>query len=500
MIDPPARQTPTRFAPGAIPVRTWGLIAALLIGAFLRFWQLQAQSQFLDEAFTTAAAALPTGQLLQFLAQHDAHPTLFYLLAHVAVTTLHEAPTWYRWLTAPIGLLTIVATWGLGRRLAGDVAATVAALFVATAPTMLLFDRMFRMYGLHVALVTTSFWLLLAAQDATGKRRVLLWSAYVVVTAAMPSVLYLGALVVACQGVYALFDLRGRWPVLAAGALAVLALVPWIWGIREQWPQAGYSAGTTIMWGWSLARTLLGYCLPVGWYAAPGFDVGFTLVALAVLAAGVIVLRGGPFALFLAPVALQLALALAFHRNLIYGRYLIYVIPAYAIAFGAVCARLLASPARVGGALLAAAALAVNGVADTDLLVDKFYQLSDWNAVEQLLKTYEHPSDVLVFDQRYPYLVLRTSPTVRDHPFQGPERPAEIAPIIAWLDAQHGARVWYIENQPQYPDPSLLIKKHLEATRPRLREWLEPRAEASNIVFVALYGRPRHANSGRGVH
>lgn len=468
-----------------------GLAVPLAIGAFLRFWQLSTQSQFLDEAFTISAAGLPIGDMLRFLAAHDAHPPLFYLLGHAAVTTLHWPPTWYRFLTAPVGLLTIVAVWALARRLYGDLAAALAAFFIATEPTLLLFDRMFRMYGMLIALTATSFWLLTAALAAEGPRRRILWLVYGVVTIALPSIQYLGALVVFCQGLYALADLRRRWPVIAAGVGAILALVPWWWGIKEQWPQAGLAGGQTLVWSWSLVRTLLGYCLPVGWYRAAPFDVIFTLVALGVLAAGLWLARGGMMALFLAPLVLQAAATTLFHRNLIYARYLVYMIPAFALAFGLCAATLLRSKARVAGLLLVALAVVINGVADTNLFVDKFYQLSDWNLVASLMEAHEKPTDIIVFDQGYPYVVMQSSPAVVNHRLRGPEQPFEVPPTIRWLDANKNVRVWYVENQPEYPDPARLIKKHLERTRPRLREWLEPRAEAGNIVFIGLYGPVR---------
>ena len=321
----------------------------------------------------------------------------------------------------------------------------------------------------------------------------MLWCVYGLIAVAMPSIQYLGALVLACQGVYALLDIRRRWPIIASGVLAALALVPWWWGIKQQWPQAGFAGGQAMTWGWVLARTVLGYALPVDWYRSTQFDVGFSAAALAIFLAGIWLARGGIIGVYAMPALFQAVATAVFHRNLLYGRYLIYLLPAFAIAFGLVAAALLRSKARIVGLLLVASAIVINGVADTNLLVDKFYQLPDWDLVASIVETHERPSDILVFDQRYPYLVMRSSPAVVQHEFRGPERPVEVPPIIRWLDERKNERVWYIENQPQYPDPSLLIKRHLEATRPRLQEWLEPRAEGGNIVFVALYGPVKHA-------
>jgi hypothetical protein len=70
----------------------------------------------------------------------------------------------------------------------------------------------------------------------------------------------------------------------------------------------------------------------------------------------------------------------------------------------------------------------------------------------------------------------------------GPQQPEGIAPVLRAVDAHPRDRVWYVENQRFYSDPQGEVKKHLDATRKRLRAWLELRADPSNIVYVALYG------------
>jgi 4-amino-4-deoxy-L-arabinose transferase-like glycosyltransferase len=462
------------------------------VGGFLLFWQLPLQSQFLDEAFVMDAARLPPAAMLQFLASYDAHPPLFYLYAHLAVTHLSWTPTSYRFLTAPFGLATIAFTWALARRSFGDVAAAVAAIAIATEPTLLLFDRMFRMYSLLTALGVVSFWLMTSALDAAGRKRWILWVLYGLTAIALPEIHYLGALIPASQSLYALRDLRHRWPIIASSVVAVCMLVPWWWGIKEQIPQGGYAAGHTIESGFTLARQVLGYALPVDWYRMPAFDVVFTLAAIGVLAAAIWLARGGVVAWYMAPLVLQAAATVAFGRDLVYGRYLVYLIPGFAMALGAVTAVLLQSRARIAGLILFCAVLAVNGIAVTNLLVDKFYQLPDWNIVESIFTSHELRADVMVFDQGYPYVVLRSSPAVVGHEIRGPEQPKEISGVLRWLDDRGVARVWYVENQRAYPDPHGDVKKHLDATRPRLRAWLEPRADPSNMVYVALYGPVRH--------
>ena len=475
-------------------VAMWGLAFALAVGAILRLWHLPSNSLYLDEAFVFEAARMPVASMLGFLADHDAHPPLFYLMTHAAVVTLGWPPTWYRFLTAPFGLMTIVCTWAIARRTFGDVAAAAAAIVVATEPTLILFDRLYRMYALLTALSAASFWLMLCALAADGARRRWLWLCYAIVVVVIVQLQYLGFIVIASQGCYALFDVRRRWPVIASGAAALLALTPWWWIIVRQWPQAGFAGGQAPGSPWTLSRDVLGYGIPVDWYyRTVAYDWPFTAAVAAIVVAAIWLGRGGIVGLYVVPLTIQAVATTLFHRNLLYGRYLIYLIPGFALACGAATAALVSSKARVAGVVVLAGVLALNGVADTNLLLDKFYQLSDWNTVETLLSSHERRTDAIVFDQIYSYLVLRSSPFVAGHEIRGPQSPSDIGPVLNWIDERPAQRVWYVENQRFYSDPGGDVKKHLDATRPRISQWLEPRADPSNIVYVALYGPERRS-------
>lgn len=480
-------------APASARVASAGLWVALAAGAFLAFWQLGSQSVYVDEAFTLDAAAMPIGAMFGHLALHDAHPPGIYLYIHAAMAVLHWPPTWYRYLVAPFCLVTIACTWALARIAFGDVAAAVAALVVATEPTLLLFDRLERMYAPLTALTALSCLLLIRASTAEAARgRTLLWTLYGLTAIALPYVQYLGAVVVACQGAYALFDLRRRWPAIACGVAAFVATVPWWWAIREQFPQSGFTGGKAIATGAWSARDVLGYAMPLDWYAHAGFDVAFTIAVVAIVAAGLLLSRGGSMAIYAGALAIAVGATIVLGRNLVFARYLVYLVPAFCIAVGAVCALALRTKWRVTGVALAAAVLGMNAVADADQLVDKFYQSSDWNTVASIMASGERPSDAILFVQGYSYLVLERSPAIVGHDVFGPQIPAEIPHAIAWLHAHARDRVWYVENQPWYADPDRSIKRHIDATRPRIHEWLEPRADPSGTVFFALYGPERH--------
>ncbi|MBV8339194.1 MAG: hypothetical protein JO343_04545, partial [Candidatus Eremiobacteraeota bacterium] len=98
------------------------LAAALVIGAFCRFWDLTGPSLFIDEGFVFHIAEHPVPELLRLVAYTDFHPPLFYLVTHELMRSVHW-PLWsYRYLTAAFSLIGIAATWGIARRCFGDVA------------------------------------------------------------------------------------------------------------------------------------------------------------------------------------------------------------------------------------------------------------------------------------------------------------------------------------------------------------------------------------------
>lgn len=465
---------------------------ALAVGAFLIFYRLADQSVYVDEAFTLDAARMPIGAMLMQLAQHDAHPPLLYLYVHAAVAVLHWPSTWYRYLVAPFGLVTIASTWLLGRRAFGDIGAAAAALVVATEPTLLLFDRLLRMYAPLTALAALSCVLLLRASTAqTHRARVVAWMLYGVCAVVMPYVMYLGAIVVACQCAYALFDVRRRWPAIASGVVAFLFTIPWWWGIKEQFPQSGYTGGKGLAAAAWSARDVLGYALPVSWYSGTHFDLIFAIVAIAIAIAGLALARGGALAIYWSALAVMVVATLVLGRNLVFARYLVYLVPAFALAVGSIAALAMKTRWRVAGVALVLGFLSINAVADADQLVDKFYQSSDWNTVASIMSQNELPSDAILFVQGYSYLVFEGSPAVVGHDVFGPQSPASIPQTYAWLDRHGDARVWYIENQAWYADPKHEIRDRIDATRPRLREWFEARSDPSSTVFFALYGRER---------
>lgn len=470
------------------------LAAALVVGALCRFWDLTGPSLFIDEGFVFHIAEHPVPELLRLVAYTDFHPPLFYLVTHWLLGWLHWQQWQYRYLTSAFSLIGIAATWGIARRSFGDVAAAVAAMALALQPALIEFDRLYRMYAVLVALGALSWWLLLRAIDAQGRVRVLWWIAYAASAIALPYVQYIGALVVASQGAYALTRLKSAWPALVAGVAAAIALVPWAWAVKIQYPNGGYVIRLdSPEFSWPhVIRASVAYGLPINWMLNPAFDPAFSAVVIAVLVAGVYLGRRTLLPFWLAPVVLQVAGSLLTGKDLVIPRYLYVYVPALCIGFGAVVASLLQTKLRVIAAVLVAAYVGISAISIYDLVFVPFYQFPNWYEINNLLLPRERRDDLIVMDQGAEYWVVRDFTGFRGHQMGTPALQSDLGPTIKWLDGYPKRRVWYIENQPTFTDPHRTIEQALTKTRPVLGRWRQARAFSEDVVRVVLYG-PRFA-------
>ena len=469
-------------------------MAALIVGALCRFWDLTGPSLFIDEGFVFHIAEHPVPELLRLLAYTDFHPPLFYLGTHWLLGWLHWPQWQYRYLTSAFSLIGIAATWAIARRSFGDVAAAVAAMALALEPALIEFDRLYRMYAVLVALGALSWWLLLRAIDAQGRSRLWWWIGYAVAAIALPYVQYIGALVVASQALYALTRLRSAWPALVAGVAAVVALVPWAWAIRIQYPNGGYVIRLdSPEFSWPhVIRASIAYGLPIDWMLKPAFDLTFAALVMLLLVAGLYVGRRTILPFWVAPIAVQVLGSLLSGKDLVIPRYLYVYVPAFCIALGAVVAYLAQTRLRVVAALIVAVYVAISAISIYDLIFVPFYQFPNWYEINNLLLPREQRDDLIVMDQGAEYWVVRDFTGFRGHEMGTPALQSDLEPTIRWLDGYPRRRVWYIENQPAFTDPHRKIEQALSKTRPVLGRWRQARAFSEDVVRVVLYG-PRFA-------
>src|SRR5438477_5058089 len=135
------------------------LIAIIVLGATLRFWQLGARSLWVDEGSTAVIARLDWWNFLRLLWRREANMAFYYLLMRGWIHLGH-GEAWLRALSAIFGVLAIAAIYFLGRTLWGRSAGLVAALLLALNAYHIRYSQEARSYSLAVLLVILSVYFL----------------------------------------------------------------------------------------------------------------------------------------------------------------------------------------------------------------------------------------------------------------------------------------------------------------------------------------------------
>ena len=189
------------------------------------------QSLFADELSTywiVSTNGLP-GVLSTVHSDAEITPPLYFLTAWLA-TRIDLAPELVRAPSLVAGAVTIPLTYLLGLRTVGRAAGVVAAALTALSPFMIFYSAEARGYALMVALVVVSTLALLAALD---NRRTRWWVAYGACSCAAVYTHYTSVFALGAQLLWLLLaHPEGRRPALLANAGAVVAFLPWLFGLR----------------------------------------------------------------------------------------------------------------------------------------------------------------------------------------------------------------------------------------------------------------------------
>jgi hypothetical protein len=186
--------------PRPVPIRKCGVFAIIIaIGTAFRLTiYLQHKSLWSDEALLGVnIGSRSFSGLIGPLAYDQAAPVLFLWLQKAASTLGGVNEFALRFFPLLAGIATVGVIYFLGRALAGELAAALAAVLAALSPTMVEYSNENKQYGVE-ALVTC---LLLAAyvawieQPSKRRAQVLLWSGVVSVWLSAPAVFVLASLV-----------------------------------------------------------------------------------------------------------------------------------------------------------------------------------------------------------------------------------------------------------------------------------------------------------------
>lgn len=214
-----------------------------LLGALLRIWSPGRIGLWGDEMQFLNVAALPdAGSIVRFLALHESHPPLFYLIGHVLTGS-----------AAGVGVMSLlvlccsiaaipVAAW-LAAQSGVRWAAEAAALLVAVSVPVSLVSVQLRPYALVSVLVLLSTGSLIRGSRESG----VLWRAsWAAATVLLLYLHHISILFVAAQGmtVLALAWRRDNWAVLRTwtpwAVVVMVVAIPDLLLVQHQERRTGY--------------------------------------------------------------------------------------------------------------------------------------------------------------------------------------------------------------------------------------------------------------------
>ncbi|MCC6626027.1 MAG: glycosyltransferase family 39 protein [Chloroflexi bacterium] len=251
------------------------------LGALLRLATLGALSLWLDEGLSYWIADRSLGDLLAYLAAHDTHPPLHYLLLQPMIA-LGGSEWLLRLPSAVAGIIAIPLLYALGRELFDRPTGLVAALLLAVSPLHIWHAQEARMYAL-VAMLTLAATLFAARAVRTGRR--LDWAGLVICQAAAlwsntAAIWYTLALNAAALLLVRALWQRGRfWPWTLSQALAVGLWLPWMPTFLQQVRVSG-SNNT-----WIVPATVQQVALTLAAFVSQSSGLMLQLTALGLLAA-----------------------------------------------------------------------------------------------------------------------------------------------------------------------------------------------------------------------
>jgi uncharacterized membrane protein len=211
------------------------LIILTILGCASRFFLLGRESLWLDEAVSLEsagrAASLHLENWIFFSGWEDPHPIFYYLVLHLWTRLVGASETALRGLSAVFGVLLVVCTYHIGRKLISKEAGMIAAMLLLLNPVAVYYSQEARMYTLIPLLIILSSYYFCELLAAPGKKQFIL---YVLFSVLLIYTDYLGTLTLLVHSLYLLLrmsstsDRRRMGKVFFAYPAILLLYTPWM--------------------------------------------------------------------------------------------------------------------------------------------------------------------------------------------------------------------------------------------------------------------------------
>ena len=208
------------------------LLGIVLVGLFLRLYQLGTQSIWFDEAVSVWESQMSLPKIIETIASFENSPPLYFVLLHYWMMVFGTSESAVRLLSALFGVLAIPMIYVVGRQLFNKEVGLVGALILALSSFNIWYSQETRMYSLMVLLALLSMYFFLCFLQ---RGTLALSAGYVLSTMLLLYTHYYGVFVVIAQNIYIVtllvlskqrtYKLR-HWIGLQAIVLALFA--PWM--------------------------------------------------------------------------------------------------------------------------------------------------------------------------------------------------------------------------------------------------------------------------------
>jgi 4-amino-4-deoxy-L-arabinose transferase-like glycosyltransferase len=441
------------------------ILALTLLAFLLRAYRLDAQSYWIDEAWTAYWAKFSISEIWHLLQTVEPLPPLYHPSTIYWVQLVGDSEYALRFYSLVLGVMAVPFTYRLGKVLGDHRLGLIAALLMTVAPYQIWHSQEARMYSILTAASVMSMWGFVSLWRRSGWHP---WLVYVVGTEWALLTHYHGVVLIGVQGLFVVFTWRRRWRdrhfLAWASAIAAILLlwVPWLL-IGGNLLQSYFNwIEQPTLWD-TYIRAAIAYS--VGELVPHPQAIPLSLVFVGVYILGLLNAARRPWGTWRGPEMLAFLLAFTMAPNLaawLYGeirtpvyfeRYLIPVQVGYLLTIAAgvlaVADGLRNHLARAAPILASVLTLLLVGSAGWVLshhYFDPVYAKPDWRAVARTIQTFELPGDAIVItgdggEKAFNFYYEGDSRIYID--FNSPVPSQEQARhIIADIAATH-PRIWY---------------------------------------------------------
>lgn len=362
------------------------LLGAIVVAAaVIRILTIGNQSIWADEALTSYETQLPFGAMLHTVSQVETTPPLYFVVVWCWAKVFGTGAVALRSLSSIAGLALVPLSFLAGRELVSRRAGLLAAAFVAVNPLMVWYSQEARSYMLLAALTAAGFVYFMRAERAPTRRHVAWWAG--LSSLALMTHFFAG-FIVAPEALWLLWRRRNRLTLAASGAVALVqaAMLPFAFAATSRGTGWIHAIGrlnriSTLALEWGVGTN---YRLASEAEGLIGLAVVVVLLALLLRFGGDRVARERlrPVIWIVAFVLVAPLLLGLFGQDYFLSRNAIPAFVPLAILLAAACVM---PRARLVGAGLATALLAMFTIATVRVQTHGYLQRPPWQAVAQAL-------------------------------------------------------------------------------------------------------------------